>query len=78
MLAYRLADVLAELNGGDKVDGGGGGEAERLEVGEQIPAAALHLQRGEDDGVAGTPESAEANANPFQFGFGRGAVATAE
>ena len=45
---HRVADVLTKLDGGDEVDGGGGREAEGLEVGGQGSRGVLEVQSGED------------------------------
>ena len=39
---------MAKLDGGDEVDGGGGREAEGLEVGGQGSRGVLEVQSGED------------------------------
>ena len=39
---------MTKLDGGDEVDGGGGGEAEGLEVGRQGSRGVLEVESGED------------------------------
>ena len=45
---HRVADVLTKLDGGDEVDGGGGRETERLEVGRKGSRGVLEIESREN------------------------------